>query len=111
MCDLNFLCSHHAACCARFLFSSPYFVAEFSLLIRYHSLRHFCAIAAARFPHCGHREVRPIGSFSFCRTATRVLSLRCLNCQQGALPMEWTTPQHEEIDLNCEISSYANAEL
>jgi hypothetical protein len=26
-------------------------------------------------------------------------------------PMEWTTPQHEEIDLNCEISSYANAEL
>jgi hypothetical protein len=27
------------------------------------------------------------------------------------LPMEWTTPQHEEIDLNCEVSSYANAEL
>jgi len=26
-------------------------------------------------------------------------------------PMEWTTPKHEEIDLNCEISSYANAEL
>jgi hypothetical protein len=25
--------------------------------------------------------------------------------------MEWTTPQHEEIDLNCEVSSYANAEL
>jgi hypothetical protein len=25
--------------------------------------------------------------------------------------MEWITPQHEEIDLNCEISSYANAEL
>jgi len=25
--------------------------------------------------------------------------------------MEWTTPQHEEIDLNCEISAYANAEL
>jgi len=32
------------------------------------------------------------------------------NCQ-GVSPMEWTTPQHEEIDLNCEISSYANAEL
>jgi hypothetical protein len=30
---------------------------------------------------------------------------------QGAAPMEWITPQHEEIDLNCEISSYANAEL
>ncbi len=25
--------------------------------------------------------------------------------------MEWTTPRHEEIDLNCEVSSYANAEL
>jgi hypothetical protein len=30
---------------------------------------------------------------------------------QEPLTMEWTTPQHEEIDLNCEISSYANAEL
>jgi hypothetical protein len=29
----------------------------------------------------------------------------------GGFKMEWTTPQHEEIDLNCEISSYANAEL
>jgi hypothetical protein len=26
-------------------------------------------------------------------------------------PMEWVTPQHETIDLNCEVSSYANAEL
>jgi len=25
--------------------------------------------------------------------------------------MEWTTPQHEVIELNCEVSSYANAEL
>jgi len=25
--------------------------------------------------------------------------------------MEWTTPKHEEIELNCEVSSYANAEL
>jgi len=25
--------------------------------------------------------------------------------------MDWVTPQHEEIDLNCEVSSYANAEL
>src|SRR5262249_53709435 len=30
---------------------------------------------------------------------------------RGASTMEWTTPQHEEIDLNCEVSSYANAEL
>jgi len=25
--------------------------------------------------------------------------------------MEWVTPQHEEINLNCEVSSYANAQL
>jgi len=25
--------------------------------------------------------------------------------------MEWTTPELEEISLNCEINSYANAEL
>jgi hypothetical protein len=25
--------------------------------------------------------------------------------------MEWVTPQHEEVELNCEVSSYANAEL
>ena len=30
---------------------------------------------------------------------------------KGALTMEWVTPQHEQIDLNCEVSSYANAEL
>src|SRR5437899_630717 len=27
---------------------------------------------------------------------------------KGASTMEWVTPQHEEIDLNCEVSSYAN---
>jgi hypothetical protein len=25
--------------------------------------------------------------------------------------MDWGTPEHEEISLACEISSYANAEL
>jgi hypothetical protein len=30
---------------------------------------------------------------------------------KGASTMEWVTPQHVEIDLNCEVSSYANAEL
>jgi hypothetical protein len=30
---------------------------------------------------------------------------------KGALTMEWVAPQHEEVDLNCEVSSYANAEL
>jgi hypothetical protein len=29
----------------------------------------------------------------------------------GGTNMEWTTPQHEVVDLNCEVSSYANAEL
>jgi hypothetical protein len=29
----------------------------------------------------------------------------------GGTTMEWTTPQHEVVDLNCEVSSYANAEL
>jgi len=31
--------------------------------------------------------------------------------RQGASTMEWEAPQHEEINLNCEVSSYANAEL
>jgi len=31
--------------------------------------------------------------------------------RQGVSIMEWVTPQHEEINLNCEVSSYANAEL
>jgi hypothetical protein len=38
----------------------------------------------------------------------------CSSCRRPPLRsplMEWVTPQHEEIDLNCEISSYANAEL
>jgi len=30
---------------------------------------------------------------------------------KGASTMEWVIPQHEEVDLNCEVSSYANAEL
>jgi len=25
--------------------------------------------------------------------------------------MEWTTPQFEEINLNCEINSYASAQM
>lgn len=29
----------------------------------------------------------------------------------GGPEMEWTTPSFEEISLNCEISSYASAEL
>ena len=42
---------------------------------------------------------------------TRVMLPLVVELPQGAPLMEWVTPQHEEIDLNCEISSYANAEL
>jgi hypothetical protein len=34
-----------------------------------------------------------------------------LGSNLGGTTMEWTTPQHEVVDLNCEVSSYANAEL
>ena len=47
---------------------------------------------------------------TFALRASRAI-LNLLHKLQGVLPMEWTTPQHEEIDLNCEISSYANAEI
>src|SRR5215470_19973716 len=40
--------------------------------------------------------------------ASRVL---CFSRTSRSHSMEWVTPQHEEIDLNCEVSSYANAEL
>jgi len=30
---------------------------------------------------------------------------------KGASAMEWVTPQHEEIDLQCEVSSYAKGAL
>lgn len=43
----------------------------------------------------------------------RAKLVETLNTQvlKERLSMEWTTPRHEEIDLNCEVSSYANAEL
>ena len=46
---------------------------------------------------------------AFCCSVSVVFFLCSTN--QGVIPMEWTTPKHEEIDLNCEISSYANAEI
>ena len=42
---------------------------------------------------------------------TSSCSANLLTWIEGATAMEWVTPQHEEIDLNCEVSSYANAEL
>jgi len=68
--------------------------------------------------------IRTRPKFSFLIFFSRVLPRRSGSCysfnwieywilasHQEPLTMEWTTPQHEEIDLNCEISSYANAEL
>jgi hypothetical protein len=40
-----------------------------------------------------------------------VFGARVFGSNSGGTTMEWTTPQHELIDLNCEVSSYANAEL
>jgi coenzyme PQQ precursor peptide PqqA len=34
----------------------------------------------------------------------------CENARMEEI-MEWITPQFEEVSLNCEINSYANAEL
>jgi hypothetical protein len=47
----------------------------------------------------------------FIQGSTCATLLLVMHFAQGAPLMEWVTPQHEEIDLNCEISSYANAEL
>jgi len=72
----------------------------------------------------GTNLVRP-AALGRCRAGTRLFHFPIpffrLSCYallvvisqtpKGALFMEWTTPQHEEIDLNCEVTSYANAEL
>jgi hypothetical protein len=72
MCDQNFFCSRHATCWARFLLSSPYFVAEFSLLIRHHSCNIFMQKQSVDF-RAAAIEVKRIcaANFSFCRTGTR----------------------------------------
>ena len=53
----------------------------------------------------------PPGFPLFLFARTRAMLALVVELPQGAPLMEWVTPQHEEIDLNCEISSYANAEL
>jgi hypothetical protein len=85
-----------ATCCALFLADSRHFVAVFSLLVR-------------RFLRA--RRLSPVTTNSAFRSAASVVVLFLVHRSQGAATMEWTTPQHEEINLNCEISSYANAEL
>ena len=68
------------------------------------------------------REILPGVSFAYKKASSKMaysFSLQrviwfartVLATLEGALSMEWTTPQHEEIELNCEVSSYANAEL
>jgi hypothetical protein len=54
----------------------------------------------------------PVFTFATaCDTVSKFPASYFLKSYKELLTMEWTTPQHEEIDLNCEISSYANAEL
>jgi len=53
---------------------------------------------------------RPLGYIQRYASVTNARVSLALN-SGGATAMEWTTPQHEVVDLNCEVSSYANAEL
>jgi len=39
------------------------------------------------------------------------LGYNCGSVRTKENTMEWTTPKFEEVCLNCEINSYANAEL
>jgi coenzyme PQQ precursor peptide PqqA len=47
-----------------------------------------------------------LGDVPYFRPAQRSLPIE----RQG-ITMQWTTPQFEEIKLNCEINSYASAEM
>jgi hypothetical protein len=57
------------------------------------------------------RAHRTFRSFLFTFLAFRDKIVPLCKMTKGASPMDWVTPEHEEIDLNCEVSSYANAEL
>jgi hypothetical protein len=91
----------------------------------------FSTDSARRIPaHLFQLRALPVHGFASCSSLFRGLEVLCvanelpalccfslrgtlcsLDQRKGVQPMEWTTPQHEEIDLNCEISSYANAEI
>ena len=62
-------------------------------------------------PYYESRAHRTFRSFLFTFLAFRDKILLYRKMTKGASPMDWVTPEHEEIDLNCEVSSYANAEL
>ena len=65
------------------------------------------ASVAAKPIDAGIFDVLRFRSVEFLKFAIRLR----IAAIKGVQTMEWVTPQHEEIDLNCEISSYANAEL
>jgi len=78
--------------------------------------RSFSAPAQARYSSLNASAESPT-RVADCPTHSLALnSMLCFFCAvyltpKGASTMEWVTPQHEEVDLNCEVSSYANAEL
>jgi hypothetical protein len=51
----------------------------------------------------------PLGYSCYC--ALGLTGAGVFGTISGGTIMEWTTPQHEVVELNCEVSSYANAEL
>jgi len=51
-----------------------------------------------------HRKEKPVAAWGSERYHFKDATI-------GRSRMEWTTPSYEEISLNCEVSSYANAEL
>jgi len=60
------------------------------------------------------REISPLSAASAqipCPALPFSLFSESSTTTKESATMEWTTPQHEEIELNCEVSSYANAEI
>ena len=60
--------------------------------------------------HDSSRSGSAIPFISRTRYDTLVASWRVREAE-GEARMEWVTPGHEEVDLSCEVSGYANAEL
>jgi hypothetical protein len=98
LCDLKFFSRFDATGCVRFLCDAPHFVwACFRFL--FVTVR----LPTEHFPAGRNDSASP--------TRGSVIFFPSRSKPKEPQAMEWTTPKHEEIDLNCEISSYANAEL
>ncbi len=74
--------------------------------------------ASTRIQAARYTSLLPYGRIGVPNSPIPFKRIPCYACcvlvhltPKGAWTMEWVTPQHEEIDLNCEVSSYANAEL